>query len=152
MSLWFLCIPVPTCLVFELAQGYAWRKLEFLCSLWLLAFPCCLVNPHSLPWVWLPVGHAASKTLCLPRFLHIDAKNHYISNNQIASDLHLLRHYPQANLKIMALLGHFILDFKQPGPAWNHGELKWGWRQEVETLSSDSLWWKMIWKTRLEWQ
>lgn len=38
---------------------------------------------------------------------------------------------PQANLKITALLGCYLLDFNESSPAWSHEELEWVWRQKV---------------------
>jgi hypothetical protein len=64
-----------------------------------------------------PVVHIASGNLCLTQFLHIDVKNHYISNNQIASTLQLLRTLPTGKFENYSSSQVFYTRFQTAQPS-----------------------------------
>lgn len=95
--------------------------------------------PLLFSWLlWPPLSLTTSHTCYFQKLvpasnLHTDVKKIIPSQTTKLLVLYIYyTHYPWANLKIIALHGCFIADFKQPSPAWSHRKLKWGWRRKVE--------------------
>lgn len=131
----------------DLPQEQPWQDFTCHASLCFLPHPSLSlfgnVMDHLESRVWaLEVhcpGHCACFNSCVLMWK--------IILSQTTKSLVLGAHhvsYPQANLKITALLGRCLLDFNESIPAWSHKELKW--RQKVEKdcpyllISRDEKW------------
>lgn len=120
----------------DLPQEQPWQEFTYHTSLCfpphpsLSLFGDVMDHLESQDWaleVHIAPGHCACFNSCILIWK--------IIMSQITKPLVLGVHhvpYPQANLKITALLSHCLIDFKESSPSWSHRELTWVWRQKVE--------------------